>query len=349
MTLNKFHFMAILATITFLMIPASIYIVLNDSMLINRKDKPGKEPFYFLAAKPASEDYILTADSELEAWPKVGQSWKMSIKYAAEVSVPAQQGGNIEVALTGLQVSSGLCDFDMLPSDDTEEDASKKDKALLMPTLVPDEFMKIFGSNFDIVANTELLKYFEQAKKQKFIAQTDAQGQIVSVKQLDRPDDAPAFTKALRETFQPSANVINPIWRAILPSHEVGAGAVWRQEINDPTEVLGIDTYVMECILVAINDKGDNGKTVSILFTSKISDYEHLDEQTKVLLTNKNILFNGKLEWNIDLGRPEMISIGRKFDVILSSTDEEKDSKQAEQRVAAKSTTQVTWDYKKSD
>ena len=344
MALNKFHLMVILTIGTLLTIPAVIYLALSDTMLISRKDKAGKEPFYLLASKPVSSDYTLTAESKLEAWPKVEGEWKMSVKYAAEVSMPAQQGGNIEVALTGLQVSSGLCDFDMLPSDDDEDDESKKKKAPFMPTLVPDEFMKVFGSNFDIVANAELLKYFGQAEKQKVVAKTDAQGQIVSVKQLDRPDDAPAFTKVLRETFRPSANVLNPIWRAILPSHEVGAGAVWRQEINDPTEVLGIDTYEVECILINI-DENDNGKVASILFASKISDYERRDEQAKILLRNKNTLFNGKVDWNIDLGRVEKLSIGRKFDVILTSTDEDQKD-QDEQRVAAKSTTQVTWDYK---
>jgi hypothetical protein len=343
MTLNKFHLMVILTIFTLLTIPAVLYLALSDKMLIHRNDKPGKEPFYSLVSKPISSDYTLTADSKLEVWPKADGEWKMSVKYAAEVSVPEQQGGNIEVALTGLQVSSGLCDFDMLPSDDAEEDASKKDKAPLMPTLVPDEFMKVFGSNFDIVANAELLKYFGQAKKQKFVAKTDTQGQIVSVKQLDRPDDAPAFTKALRETFQPSANVLNPIWRAMLPDHEVGDGAVWRQEINDPTEVLGIDTYEIECILISI-DEGDNGKIASILFASKIFEYEHLDEQTKILLRNKNILFNGRLTWNIDLGRPEKLTISRKFDVILSNKIGIQEK--LEQRVGAIAVANIDWDYK---
>ena len=340
MKINKFHLMVILSVITLLLIPTALYLVLTDSMLIQREVKPGQAPHYLLTPEPVTEDYTFTADSDLTVWPKPGTSWEMSIKYAAEVSVPRSNDQTLEVRLTGLKVSSGLCEFDMLPDEPTS--VGEEQKKMALPTLVPDEFIKAFGSDFNTIANVELLQYFEKAKARKFIAETDEQGKIVSIEQSDRPEEAPPLTRIMREMFHPSANVAKPIWRAMLPAQAVGKGGVWKQEIEDPIESLEIDTYNIECELTDIQEK-ETGKIASILFTSKIANHEYRDKQTNALVKSKSILFVGKLTWNIDRGRPEKLSIGRKIDVIFSYDGPAK--QEDEQRVAATALTQVEWHY----
>jgi hypothetical protein len=342
--INKFYLMVILSVITLLLIPTALYLALSDSMLIQREVKPGQEPRYLLMPKPVTENYTFTADSDLTVWPTPGTSWEISIKYAAQVSVPGSNNKTLEVSLNGLKVSSGLCEFDMLPDEPTS--VGEEQKKVALPTLVPEEFMKVFGSDFNTVANVELLQYFKKAKTRKFIAETNEQGEIVSIEQSDRPEDAPPLTRIMREMFHPSANVAKPIWRAMLPAQAVGKGGVWKQEIEDPTESLEIDTYNIECELTDIQEK-ETGKIASILFTSKIANHEYRDKQTNALVKSKSILFNGKLTWNIDRGRPEKLSIGRKIDVILSNDGP--DQKDEEQRVAATAITKIEWNYLKPE
>jgi hypothetical protein len=339
MKINKFHLMVMLAVATFLVMPASLYLVLTDSMLIRRKDDPGQEPRYSLTPKAVTVDYSFTADSDMTAWPKPGASWEMSLKYRADVRVPGQDRKTLEVELKGLKISSGLCEFDMLPEETSEEIEQEE---VSLPTLAPDEFMQAFGSDFNTVANAELGKYFEEARARTFIADTNEQGEIVSVRQSDCPAEAPAFTRIFREAFRPSANVVKPIWRAMLPAQAVGKGAVWRQEIEDATESLKINTYEIECELTDIEEK-EAGRTASILFVSKIGSHEYRDTKTNALVKSKNILFNGKLTWNIDLGRPVKLSIGRKLDVVLSHDSPKKHDQ--EQRVGATAVTKIEWFY----
>lgn len=268
-----------------------VLLAMACSIGCRKKDNPGKPPRVMLREKYPPGKYVIRVEQEIKQKIRVErQRQKMSASalivvdlQVAEPDADGRKTASFTYRRFRMVTNGQVVDTDDPPSTDTHSPQGKVDR---------------------------LLREFLKARITVHFTPSDEISRVEGFDELwDRASRAvPAANQILSQIRQSMGDRMVKEWMSasgdILPSHEVGVGAVWHPTATRNLPIVGRTEYEMECELTRFRDT-PAGKVAVIVFTAEVASktpggLEVGEVSTKI--TDIDLEQEGEFHLNVDTG-----------------------------------------------